>query len=124
MTVARALVALAVQTATLAPIGFVVVDMAAHRKVERLGGVNIWGYRGPVMRQPLPNEIRIAVAGGDFAFGWGVAASETLVYGIRQLVALEIDRPGRPLRPVTAVNLGAAGPVSYTHLTLPTIYSV
>jgi hypothetical protein len=109
MTVARSLVALALQMLVLAPLGLLVVDMAAHRKVERLGGVNMWGYRGPVMRQRQPNEIRIAIAGGDFAFGWGVAASETLVYGVRQLVALQIDRPGRPLRPVTAVNLGAAG---------------
>lgn len=91
------------------------LDMKAHSRVERLGGVNIWGYRGPVMRRKAPNEIRIATAGGDFAFGWGVAASETLVSNVRQLVALAIDRPGSRLRQFTAVDLGAIGlpPVQY-----------
>jgi hypothetical protein len=62
-----------------------------------------------VLRQKQPAEIRVASVGGDLAFGWGVAASETLPYFVRRLVALEIDRPGRPLKPLTAVNLAARG---------------
>ena len=85
------------------------LDMRAHNRVERLGGVNIWGYRGPVMQQKAANEIRIATVGGDLAFGWGVAASETLVYGVRQLVALALDVRGGQLRRFTAVDLGAVG---------------
>jgi hypothetical protein len=61
------------------------------------------------MRQKRAAEIRLAVVGGDLAFGWGVAAAETLPYFVRRLVALDIDQPGRPLRPVTAVNLAARG---------------
>jgi len=101
--------ALIVEMAVIAALLTIALDVYAHKRVERLGGVNLWGYRGPVMPQRRPNEIRIAVVGGDVAFGWGVAASETLAPTVRQLVALETDKPGRLLRPVTAVNLGAIG---------------
>jgi hypothetical protein len=86
-----------------------VADFRAHRASEQLGGVNIWGYRGPVMRQKAGNETRIAVVGGDLAFGWGVAASETLAPGLRLLASVALDRPGNAARRVTAVNLGAMG---------------
>lgn len=61
------------------------------------------------MLQKAPNEIRIAVVGGDLAFGWGVAASETLAPNLRQQSALVVERSSRPVRRVTAVNLGAIG---------------
>jgi hypothetical protein len=101
--------ALAMETITIAGLLAVALDIQAHKHVERLGGVNVWGYRGPVMSARRPNEIRIAVVGGNLAFGWGVAASETLAPTVRQFVALETDKPGSVLRPVTAVTLGATG---------------
>jgi hypothetical protein len=61
------------------------------------------------MHRKQAREIRIAVTGGDLAFGWGVAANEALAPTIRQFVALETDKPGRPLRPVTAVTAAAMG---------------
>src|SRR5713101_1461315 len=69
--------ALAVEVVVLGAIMTIALDMYAHKRVERVGGVNIWGYRGPVLRHRAPNEIRIAIVGGDAAFGWGVAASVT-----------------------------------------------
>jgi hypothetical protein len=92
-------VTLAIEAVALACLLTLALDMRAHNRVERLGGVNIWGYRGPVMQQKAANEIRIATVGGDLAFGWGVAASETLVYGVRQLVALRwtCRRPAPPV---------------------------
>jgi hypothetical protein len=101
--------ALVIEMAVIAALLTIALDLQAHKRVERLGGVNLWGYRGPVMPHRRPNEIRIAVVGGDVAFGWGVAASETLAPTVRQLVALATDKPGGLLRPVTAVNLGAIG---------------
>jgi hypothetical protein len=101
--------ALALEAVVLGALLTIALDMYAHKRVETLGGVNIWGYRGPVMRQRAPNEIRIAIVGGEYAFGWGVAASETLAPNVRRLVALETDRRGKLLRPVEAVNLGAMG---------------
>ena len=100
---------LALQAVVLGGLVAIALDMYAHKRVETVGGVNIWGYRGPVMRQRAPNEIRIAVVGGELAFGWGVAEGETLAPNVRRLVALEIDQRGQVLRPVEAVNLGAIG---------------
>jgi hypothetical protein len=90
------------------------LDVRAHARVEDLGGVNIWGYRGPVAHQRQPNEIRIAIAGGTRAFGWGEPAS-ALASQVRRIVLLTTDRPGRPLRPVVVINLGrmSALPSSY-----------
>ena len=87
----------------------VALDIKAHARVERLGGVNLWGYRGPVMRTKQPREVRVAVVGGSLAFGWGVAASETVAPTIRQLTALALDIRGREAVVVTAANLGALG---------------
>ena len=49
----------------------------------------------PVLHQKQPNEVRIAVVGGDLAFGWGVAADETLAAYLRRLVILDLDRARR-----------------------------
>jgi len=101
--------ALLVEGLVIAALLMVVADLVAHGRVERLGGVNIWGYRGPVLHQKGAVELRIAVLGGDLAFGWGVAASETLAPAIRELVALAIPLSRRPDHVVTAVTLGAQG---------------
>ncbi len=105
----RIIAALLIEALAIAVLLTLALDMKAHSRIEQFGGVNIWGYRGRVMRRKAPNEIRIATAGGDLAFGWGVAASETLVSTVRQLVALDIDRPGGRLWSITATNLGALG---------------
>lgn len=101
--------ALGVEAVLLAVIGLVALDIRAHKRVESLGGVNMWGYRGPVLHHKQPNEVRIAVVGGDLAFGWGVAAEETMAAYLRRLVNLDLDRARGATRIVTAVNLGAQG---------------
>src|SRR5438445_2058029 len=90
----------------------VVADMTAHRHTQLLGGVNIWGYRGPVMSRKASNELRIATVGGDLAFGWGVAAGATTTAALRQTVSFTLDRPGAPNRRFTAVTLGALPPAA------------
>jgi len=100
--------ALLLQSVVIACLLLVVADQVAHTRVERLGGVNIWGYRGPVLTQKRANEIRLAVVGGDLAFSWGVAATQTLAQSIRDYVAFSIDMP-RGSRTVTAVTLGSLG---------------
>ena len=100
---------LVVELLALASLLTLALDVRAHARVEQLGGVNVWGYRGPVMRTKRADEVRIAVVGGSLAFGWGVAASETVAPTIRQLLALVLDVRGGPSITVTAVNLGAMG---------------
>ena len=101
--------ALVLQGLVLAALLTLSLDVYAHKRVERLGGVNIWGYRGPTARVKQPNEIRLGMVGGTLAFSWGVAASETTIATVRQLVSLAVDRPGQTGMPVTAINLGALG---------------
>ena len=106
LSVARVLI---VEALALVGALLIVADFRAHRASEQLGGVNIWGYRGPVMLRKASNETRIVVVGGGLAFGWGVAASETLAPGLRLLASVALDRPGGEARRITAVNLGALG---------------
>ncbi len=103
-----------VQAFALAATLTVALDMYAHKRVEDLGGVNFWGYRGPVAAQRRPNEIRVVVVGGTRAFGWG-QPSPVLASQLRRLVLLTTDRPGSVLKPVTVINLGRPGalPDSY-----------
>lgn len=107
--------ALAVETVMLAFLLTIVADQIAHTHVEKLGGVNVWGYRGPVLHQKKANEVRIVVTGGDLAFGWGVAASEAMAPSVRELVSRRVDRPGQPDRRVTGVTAAAQGlaPAAY-----------
>jgi hypothetical protein len=101
--------ALILQGVVIAALLTLSLDVYAHKRVERLGGVNIWGYRGPTARLKQPNEVRLAIVGGTLAFSWGVAASETTIASVRQLVSLAVDRRGQTATPVTAINLGALG---------------
>jgi hypothetical protein len=101
--------ALAIEAVILAMLLTTAADQIAHTRVEKLGGVNVWGYRGSVLHQKKANEVRIAVTGGDLAFGWGVAASETLAPSVRDLVKVRVDLPGHPARLVTSVTTSARG---------------
>jgi hypothetical protein len=56
------------------------VDVYLHKRHERSGGVNVWGYRGPVVSKKQPGEVRVAVFGGSSAFGYGVLWQEAFPY--------------------------------------------
>jgi hypothetical protein len=103
----RLVVLLGAELLVIATLLGVVLDQYAHRRTQSLAGVNSWGYRGPVMPEHAPDEIRIAVVGGDAAFGWGVAPGETSAAYLRLWVATSL--PAGFSRTVTAVNLGALG---------------
>ena len=91
------------------------LDIYAHKRVEALGGLNVWGYRGPVAHHRQQHETRVVIVGGTRAFGWGQPAS-ALASEIRRLIMLTTDRRGAELRPVVVINLGRLG-------TLPDSYS-
>jgi hypothetical protein len=103
------IVAFAMQAIAVAALLTTALDVYAHKRVEQVGGVNMWGYRGPTARVKRPNEIRIGLIGGTMAFGWGVAAEETMITSVRRLVSLAFDRPGGDPAYVTAVNLALTG---------------
>ncbi len=86
----------------------VALDVWAHTRVEALGGVNVWGYRGPVAKQKLPHEIRVGIVGSTRAFGWGAPAS-AVASQLRRVIMLTTDQRGREFRPITVINLGRMG---------------
>ena len=104
----------AVEAVLIAATAIIALDIYAHHRVEDVGGLNMWGYRGRVALRRQPNEVRVEVVGGTRAFGWGEPGS-SLASQIRRLMLLAIDRPGAPARPVTVVNVGRLGalPDSY-----------
>jgi hypothetical protein len=108
-------VAAAVQAVAFACVAVVALDLYAHRRVEAVAGLNIWGYRGAVAHQKQPREIRLAVVGGARAFGLGSSSSWTIATVVRQQVMLTTDRPGQPLRQVVPLTLAWPGalPDSY-----------
>lgn len=106
---------LVLQLLILAAVVTIAGDLAAHKRVELLGGLNIRGYRGPVAHQRQPNELRVVFVGGTRAFGWGEPASGTTVAAVRFELSRVLDRPNQPLQPIVAINLGQLGasPASY-----------
>jgi hypothetical protein len=106
--VRRTLWLLAFEALAIGAVLTVALDLREHGRVSPLGGVNEWGYRGPVARQRQPHEIRIAMVGGTRAFGWGVPAS-ALPGELGRVTMLTTDRPGGDLRPIVVINLGRMG---------------
>jgi hypothetical protein len=102
-------IAIALQAALFSGLGLVVLDMRAHTRVEELGGVNVWGYRGTELGRKQPHHLRIVAFGADLAFGWGLKPAETLASYAGRLVSLELNRPGQRSRPVTATVAAARG---------------
>lgn len=82
----------------------VLVDSALHRRTERIGGLNKWGYRGPVLKPKEPDEIRVAVVGGRFAYGDGVGWEYSFPAALQRYVHQQW-RPRHLNNPVSVVNL-------------------
>ena len=99
----RIALVLVIEAALIAALLTVALDQYAHKRVERVGGVNGRGYRGAVVRARAEREARIAVVGGDFAFGWGMAEAETTAGYLRTMLANALNRS-------CAAVPGSAGP--------------
>lgn len=85
------------------------VEVALHRAAESETGYNIWGYRGPVLRQKLPTETRIAVLGDGVAYGDAVVGS---------MIQFLQDYVNNPLLQRN-VSFSARGPLTVVNLATP-----
>jgi len=85
----------------------VAVDVARHRATEQQSGLNIWGYRGPVLRQKTANEIRIAILGGSIVFGERLGRATTPQYLQDDLNNPRLQQDARFTAPgwISVVNL-------------------
>ena len=100
-------IAFAVATVTIVLVGAFLVllgaDLYVHRKFDKAAGLNIWGYRGPVLGRKQPNEIRVAVIGGSTALGFGLPWTDAFPHQLE--VALNRSEAARTRHFVVA-NLG------------------
>ena len=85
--------------------GVLLVDVYLHHRVENLGAVNVWGYRGPTIGAKRSGETRVVVLGGSTAFGYGLPWNEAFPYYLEEMLRAHAA-PGHTVR---VVNLGAPG---------------
>ena len=81
------------------------LDVYLHHRVQFSAGVNVWGYRGPVVSRKKSNEIRILALGGSTAFGYGLPWDQSWPYYLERKVNDAVREKGIR-NPITVVNLG------------------
>ena len=79
------------------------VDVYLHHRVQNLGGVNVWGYRGPVITKKQPGEVRIVAIGGSTTFGYGLPWNESWPYYLER----KLNQSKGSSRIYSVINLGA-----------------
>jgi hypothetical protein len=97
---------LGVQAVILAALLLLAADLYAHKRVELVGGLNIWGYRGAIARQRVDGETRILYVGGTRAYGYGTAADGTIA------AALEWNLTTHTHKKITVINAARLGATS------------
>ena len=78
-------------------------DLYEHRRMAVNAGLNIWGYRGPVVGRKKAGERRVVVVGESTAFGYGVHWQESFPAYLQGLLNQQYPSADHP---VTVVNLG------------------
>jgi hypothetical protein len=63
-----------------------VADVAAHKAVERSGGLNRHGYRGDVMKAKPVGQLRVIIAGGATAFSPDVGFYQSLGFVLERFL--------------------------------------
>src|SRR5262245_39871378 len=93
--------------ATLASLGvsilalLLVADLYPHHLAARSAGLNVRGYRGPVVGAKRDGETRVVVLGGSTVFGYGNPWDEAFPALLERLL-----NAGNSTRRWTVVNLG------------------
>jgi hypothetical protein len=103
---------LAVQAVVLGALLLLAADLYAHKRVELVGGVNIWGYRGAVVRQRVAGETRILYIGGTRAYGYGTTADATIA------AALEWNLATHTRKKFSVINAARLGATAADYLAM------
>jgi hypothetical protein len=83
---------LAVQGVVLAGLLLLAADIYAHKRVEMVGGFNIWGYRGAVVKQRAPGDARVLLLGGTRAYGYGASSDDTIAHALEWELTVQTQR--------------------------------
>ncbi len=94
----------------VAAAGLLALDVGYHWRVRDASGINIWGYRGPLLSRKASNETRLVMLGGSTAYGYGLRPDQSvpayLERGLNQ-------RSGQTGRRFSVANLGGPGQGAY-----------
>src|SRR5437868_5750739 len=86
-------------------------DVYVHRKFAEMGGVNIWGYRGPTVGRKRTGERRVVVLGESTAFGFGVPPGDAFPAALERL----LNEPQGQAPRVSVVNLAYNGEGAHSY---------
>ena len=100
-------IVLAAQAVILGLLLLLAADLYAHKRVEMVGGVNIWGYRGAVVKRRAPGEARVLLLGGTRAWGYGAAANDTIAHALGWELTVQTQRKTTV---IDAARIGATAP--------------
>jgi hypothetical protein len=97
--------------ATVVLVGaLVVLDVFLHWRMRGLSGINVWGYRGPLLARKGPNETRLVMLGGSTAYGFGHRPDQA----ISAYLERDLNQRSREVgRRFSVANLGAPGQGAY-----------
>ena len=105
-------IVLAVQGVVLGGLLLLAADVYAHKRVEMVGGFNIWGYRGAVVKRRVPGDTRVLLLGGTRAYGYGAGANDTIAH------ALEWEMTVQTQRRTTVIDAAQMGATASDYATM------
>src|SRR6185295_927703 len=93
--------------------GLLAADMYMHERAGRSAGLNVWGYRGPVVPRKQPGEVRVVVLGGSTVFGYGLTWDQAFPALLEQ--TLNGQSSGRPRFRVINLGYNSEGAFSFRY---------
>jgi lysophospholipase L1-like esterase len=83
------------------------LDLYLHRRFDRVAGLNIHGYGGPLVKPKAPGEVRLVMLGGSTALGYGVPPEQSIPAHLERILTQRRRQQGQG--PVSVVNIAANG---------------
>src|SRR5262245_30050958 len=91
------------------------LDLYLHKRYEKRWGLNVWGYRGPVVGPKRPGGVRIVVLGGSTALGFGVPPHQAIPAYLEEKLNLRRRHDGSSGVSVVNLAYNAEGAYSFIY---------
>ena len=90
----------------VAALGLFALDLVYHWRLRDASGINVWGYRGPLLSRKAPNETRLVMLGGSTAYGFGHRPDQAIAAYLERKLNEQAASSGRRF---SVANLGGPG---------------